>query len=111
MIGKKLYKNNPDDMAQYTATAKWCNANNAHIEDKGEYYEVVENTPYVPTKEEQIANLTAEYRQEKANLCEAYTTATMTGDTETAQSVAADMADLDAWYDEEYKAIEEGSEE
>ena len=63
--------------------------------------------PYVPTKEEQIANLTAEYRQEKANLCEAYTTATMQGDTETAQSVAQDMADLDAWYDEEYAKIPE----
>ena len=66
--------------------------------------------PPVPTKEEQLASLTAEYTQEKANLCEAYTTATMQGDTETAQSVAADMADLDAWFDEKYKAIEEGSE-
>ena len=65
--------------------------------------------PPVPTKDEQIAELTAEYTQEKANLCEAYTTATMTGDTETAQSVAADMADLDDWYDEEYQKIE-GSE-
>lgn len=55
--------------------------------------------------------LTAEYRQEKANLCEAFTTATMQGDTETAQSVAADMADLDEWYDEEYAKIpDEGSE-
>lgn len=66
--------------------------------------------PPPPTKEEQLASLTAEYRQEKANLCEAYTTATMQGDTETAQSVVADMADLDAWYDEEYRKIEEGSE-
>lgn len=54
--------------------------------------------------------LTAEYRAEKANLCEAFTTATMTGDTETAQGVAADMTDLGAWYDEEYRKIE-GSEE
>ena len=67
--------------------------------------------PYVPTKEEQAAVLTAEYTREKSNLCEAYTTATMTGDTETAESVAQDMADLDAWFDEEYKAIEEGSAE
>ena len=50
--------------------------------------------------------LTAEYRAEKANLCEAYTTASMQGDTETAQSVAQDMADLDEWYDEEYRRIE-----
>ena len=61
--------------------------------------------PYVPTKEEQLADLTAEYTHEKANLCEAYTTASMTGDTETAQAVASDMADLNAWYDEEYQRI------
>lgn len=59
-----------------------------------------------PTKEEQLDALTAEYRQEKTNLCESYTTASMQGDSETSQSVAADMADLDAWYDEEYQKIE-----
>lgn len=63
-----------------------------------------------PTKEEQLDALTAEYRQGKANLCEAYTTATMQGDTETAQSVAQDMADLDEWFDDEYQKIE-GSDE
>ena len=66
---------------------------------------------WVIDKTPQIDALTAEYRAEKANLCEAYTTASMQGDTETAESVAADMADLDAWYDEEYRRIEEGSAE
>ena len=66
--------------------------------------------PPPPTRDEQIAALTAEYTQEKANLCEAYTTATMTGDTETAASVAQDMTDLDAWYDEEYANIPDESE-
>ena len=65
--------------------------------------------PPSPTKNEQITILTAEYTQEKANLCEAYTTASMHGDAETAESVAADMEDLDAWFDEEYQKIE-GSE-
>ena len=61
-------------------------------------------------KTPQLDALTAEYRAEKANLCEAYATATMQGDTETAQSVAADMADLDAWFDEEYQKIEGSAE-
>lgn len=65
---------------------------------------------WVIDKAPAIEALTAEYRAEKANLCEAYTTASMQGDTETAQSVAADMADLDAWFDEEYKAIERSAE-
>lgn len=40
MIGKKLYKKNFTNK-EYADTAVWCNENNAHIEDKGEYYEVI----------------------------------------------------------------------
>lgn len=56
MIGTKLYKGQYTN-EQYVQAAQWCNANNAHIEDKGEYYEVVENAPYVPTIQEQIVAL------------------------------------------------------
>ena len=38
MIGTKIYKN---DMSNYTDLANWCNANNATIEDKGDFYECV----------------------------------------------------------------------
>lgn len=41
MIRTKLYKNNKNDMQNYTNLAIWCNENNATIEDKGEYYECV----------------------------------------------------------------------
>ena len=71
-----------------------------------EWEEMHPYIPPTPTKEEQIASLTREYTQGKANLCEAYTTAIMMNDTETAQSVAADMDDLDSWFDEEYRKIE-----
>ena len=40
MIGKKIQKP-VVDTAGYTATALWCNANKAMIEDKGDCYEVV----------------------------------------------------------------------
>jgi hypothetical protein len=75
-----------------------------------EWEEMHPYIPPVPTKEEQIAALTVEYTQEKSNLCEAYTTASMHGDTETSQSVAQDMADLDSWFDEEYRKIEGSAE-
>ncbi|MGE9943416.1 DUF4376 domain-containing protein [Phascolarctobacterium succinatutens] len=59
MIGTKIYKT---DMSNYTDCAIWCNANNATIEDKGDYYEVV--TLPLPTLEEnklaKIAELKAE---------------------------------------------------
>lgn len=60
MIGKKLYKGQYTSK-EYADTAIWCNANNAHIEDKGEYYEVVENVPYVPTLQEQVVALENQY--------------------------------------------------
>lgn len=41
MIGTKFYKDNYD-LKEYAKAAEWCNTNNATIEDKGEYYEVVE---------------------------------------------------------------------
>lgn len=56
MIGKKLYKGQYTSK-EYADTAVFCNANNAHLEDKGEYYEVVANVPYAPTIQEQIIAL------------------------------------------------------
>lgn len=44
MIRQKFYKNELESQEQldaYTAAAEWCNTNNATIEDKGDYYEVV----------------------------------------------------------------------
>lgn len=40
MLGTKFYKNNLNNTA-YAECAEWCNANNATIEDKGDFYEVV----------------------------------------------------------------------
>lgn len=41
MLGTKLYKNNFNETT-YAAMADWCNNNNCTIEDKGDFYEVVE---------------------------------------------------------------------
>ncbi|WP_295294655.1 hypothetical protein [Veillonella sp.] len=38
MIGQKIYKT---DLSNYTEVAQWCNANNATIVDREDYYEVV----------------------------------------------------------------------
>lgn len=47
---------------EYVEIAKWCNANNAHIEDKGSYYEVVANPPAPePTIQEQVEALERQY--------------------------------------------------
>ena len=43
MIGTKFYKplETNEQMDAYSSAAEWCNKNNATIEDKGDYYEVV----------------------------------------------------------------------
>jgi hypothetical protein len=106
MIGTKLYKNNADDMAKYTDTAIWCNANNAIIEDKDEYYEVVAIPE--PTKEEKLAQLDSNYSAQKKELADEYTDALIHADTDAQELVKQEMTELDEWYDEEYRKIEEG---
>jgi hypothetical protein len=97
-------------MAQYTDTAIWCNSNNAHIEDTGEYYEVCENVIPEPTTDEKIAALDAQYQHDKDQLMQAYLNAMLYGDTEQMETLKADLDTLDAKYDEDYEAIidEEG---
>jgi len=59
MIGTKFYKENLD-LNKYSAAAEWCNNNNATIEDKGEYYEVVEIPP--PSLDEVKAQKISEFK-------------------------------------------------
>ena len=42
MFGKKIYKVDTPPYDDYQATSEWANENGYVIEDKGEYYEVVE---------------------------------------------------------------------
>ena len=105
MIGTKLYKNNKDDMAQYTATAIWCNANNAHIEDKGSYYEVCENVTPEPTTDEKLEALDAQYNADKALLAQEYADAALCDDTELIEDLKAEMQALNEQYDADYRAI------
>ncbi len=61
MIGTKFAK--PlTDLDGYSQAAEWCNENRAHIEDKGDFYEVVENIPYEPTEEEKKEQRIAELK-------------------------------------------------
>lgn len=55
--------NKPYTNTQYADLAVYCNENNCHIEDKGDYLESVENEPYVPTYEE-INKARENYRKE-----------------------------------------------
>lgn len=55
-IGYKLSKAEKNTK-KYTEMAIWCNSNNAKIEDKGEYYEIVAIVPYTPTLKEQLEDL------------------------------------------------------
>ena len=59
-IGYKLSKAEKNTK-KYTEMAVWCNSNNAKIEDKGEYYEIVAVVIPEPTLEEQVVRLEREY--------------------------------------------------
>ena len=106
MIGTKLYKDNPNDMDKYSDVAVWCNANNATIEDKGEYYEVVEITPYVPTKEEKIEQLSNDYQKARFELGVYYVEAVLDGDVEVQGELQQELVALKAQYDEDIASVE-----
>lgn len=110
MIGDKLYKNKAEDMARYTEEAIWCNSNNAHIEDKGSYYEVCENVIPEPSIDEQIEALDHQYNSDKAVLMSQYTEADIDGDEELKASVKAELVALREQYDKDYKDIIGGAE-
>lgn len=68
-LGLKIYKDDKAQMAKYNNVANYCNSNNLTIEDKGEFYEVVEIP--LPTLEELKAAKLAEV--------DAWTAAKITG--------------------------------
>ena len=59
MIVNKPYSNK-----EYADLAVYCNRNNCHIEDKGDYLESVENLIHIPTDEEQRRNRESAYTAE-----------------------------------------------
>ena len=108
MIGTKLYKDNPNDMGKYTDCAVWCNVNNATIEDKGEYYEVVENVPYMPSQEEQIATLDRQYEADKKTLQGYYLEFSIAGNTAGMEAIKKELADLTKQYDVDLAELKGG---
>jgi ankyrin repeat protein len=58
-----------------------------------------------PTVEEKLEALDADYNQQKADLLTAYQTAMLYGDTDTMDSLKADLVALDEQYDEDYEKI------
>lgn len=61
---KQMIINKPYTNAQYADLAVYCNENNCHIEDKGNYLEAIENEPYAPTDEEQKEYRASAYKNE-----------------------------------------------
>ena len=108
MIGTKLYKGNPNDMDKYSDVAVWCNANNATIEDKGEYYEIVEIKPYTPTKEEQVAQLDLEYEKSKQQLMQYYFEFSITDNAEGMEAIKAELEALNQQYDNDLAELKGG---
>ena len=56
--------NKPYTRQQYAELASYCNTNDCHIEDKGDYLESVANEHPAPTEEEQRQKREIAYTQE-----------------------------------------------
>ena len=72
-----------------------------------EWAELHPPTPYVPTKEEKLAQLDAQYDADVAELTKYYTEAALEDDTELQDELKEELAEVKATYAAERKAIEE----
>lgn len=62
--GGQMIVNKPYTDVQYAELAIYCNENDCHIEDKGDYLESVPNEHPAPTEEEQRKNRELAYTHE-----------------------------------------------
>ena len=76
-----------------------------------EWQELHPYVPPVPTKEEKLAACDAQYDADKAELVKYYSEAGLMGDDALQIELRAELAELDATYAEERKAIEDEPEE
>ena len=107
MLGTKIYKNK-EDMEKYTDIAVWCNAHMATIEDKGDYYEVVEVKQYAPSTEEKMAQLDSQYEQDKKTLQGYYLEFSIVGNTAGMEVIKQELADLAGQYDADLATLKGG---
>ena len=103
MIGTKFTKPLQDDESApnsykaYSQAAAWCNANGATIEDKGDYYEVVE-IPEPTAEEKAFAEAQAEYQQLLQKLSETdYVAAKLAEGVATKDEYAEVLANRQTW--------------
>ena len=66
--------------------------------------------PHVPTTEEKLAALNAEYAAEKSRLKDYMLNADLMADDETKAELQEEYTELEAWYEEKYKEIMGGEE-
>lgn len=76
-----------------------------------EWQEMHPPTPYVPTKEEKLAELDAQYDADKAEIVKYFNESQLAEDTELQNELREEMAEIDAQYIEDRKAIEDEPEE
>lgn len=68
---KTVANDAPNTLAKYSEMIRWCNANNARMVDRGEYYEVIAHPK--PTDEELIKRALTKAKYERAAKVEALT--------------------------------------
>ncbi len=72
-----------------------------------EWAELHPPTPYVPSKKEKLAALDSQYQADVEELAKYFGEAGLKGDTETQAELQSELAEINATYVAERKAIEE----
>lgn len=107
MIGTKIYKNSNEDMEKYSSYAEWCNSNDAYIEDKGDYFEIIQNNHETIelSTDEKIQELDNSYNENKKELKNYYLEFLINNDEEGMKEITKELENLKNNYDNELSLL------
>lgn len=107
MIGTKIYKNSNEDIEKYSTYAEWCNSNDAHIEDKEEYFEIIQNIHETIeiSLDEKIQELDDSYDKNKKELKNYYLEFLINNDEEGMKEIIKELEELKNNYDNKIKLL------
>jgi hypothetical protein len=102
------YIETSDEDYQYYVGNMGAGANGTGYVRDAETGKPVDAPAYVPSKEEQLADLDAQFRLDQATIMEYFTQAVFDGDTDAQEELKEEMEEIKTTYAEERKALEEG---
>ena len=103
-IDKGYIETSAEDYAYYVGNKGTGKNGTGYV--RGADGKPIDAPPHIPTKEEKVAVLEAEYLSEKAKMEGYFTTALLMNDTDTQSELREELAELEEWHAKEKESLD-----